>query len=284
MAAFLLASYPKSGNTWVRALLTNYLEAGRGPASINALVNYTLLDRQEFDDRFGLSSSAMTDEEVLRHRPRFNALLAAEAEGTVFCKVHEPCLRAPGRAPLFPPDSFAGVIHVVRNPLDIAVSFAHHRQQSIDAVLDHMNDPRAAVGRMQGSTGLPQPISTWSGHVSSWLDQRDIPALTVRYEDLLAAPEATFGAIVDFAIPPSDPDRIGQAVSRSQFERLREQEVKEGFHERQPTAPSFFRRGRSGDWRCKLTPSQVRRVVDAHGAAMVRLGYLGEAERFPRDS
>ena len=311
-----LASYPKSGNTWLRAVLTNYLRAGpeRGsynePASINALIARPVAaDREAFDELVGLDSSDLAPDEALRHRALFHALLAREAAEPpagepprpAFVKVHDAYLHTGDGTALFPKAATAGVVYLVRNPLDVAVSYAHHRRKPIDDTVRWMNDPAAAEAEVAGGihTQLPQPMLTWSGHVSSWLDQEALPMHVARYEDLLADPMAAFGAIVRFAgldredgTPAGERGRSGtpgrsstsarlaRAVDHAAFSRLRAQEEESGFSEKQPTAPSFFRAGVAGSWRTALGPRQVRALVDAHGPVMARLGYLREAEAF----
>ena len=309
-----LASYPKSGNTWLRAVLTNYLRDDPEPASINALIGNPVATRREtFDELVGLDSSDLTPDEVLRHRVLFHALLAREAAGPppggapAFVKVHDAYLRTGDGTALFPKAATAGVVYLVRNPLDVAVSYAHHRQKSIDDTVRWMNDPTAADGEVAGGihTQLPQPLMTWSGHVSSWLDQEELPMHVARYEDLLADPMAAFGAVVRFAGldredgthagertqsgmrgrsnmpgPSGTSARLARAVDHAAFSRLRVQEEASGFSEKQPTAPSFFRAGVAGSWRNVLDSRQARALVDAHGPVMARLGYLREAEAF----
>jgi hypothetical protein len=72
---------------------------------------------------------------------------------------------------------------------------------------------------------------------------------------------------------PNDGE-LADAIDRSSFERLREQEEKEGFRERPKKAERFFREGRTGQWKEVLTPAQIQRIVDAHGEQMQRFGYL----------
>ena len=311
-----LTSYPKSGNTWLRAVLTNYLrdDPERGPhlepASINALLGEPVAaNRETFDELVGLDSSDLAPDEALRHRALFHALLAREAAEPpagepprpAFVKVHEAYLRTGDGEALFPKAATAGVVYLVRNPLDVAVSYAHHLQKSIDDTVRWMNDPAAAEAEVSGGihTQVPQPLLTWSGHVSSWLDQEELPIHVARYEDLLADPTAAFGAIVRFAgldrgdgtpagergsasMPgrSSTSARLARAVDHAAFSRLRAQEEASGFSEKQPTAPSFFRAGVAGSWRNVLDSRQVRALVDAHGPVMARLGYLREAEAF----
>ena len=283
MSIFWLASYPKSGNTWLRAVLTNYLHEAGEPASINALIGWSDASfRHVFDECLGLPSSDMTPEEILRHRPLLAEALAEATPPPAFVKVHEACVHAPSGAALFPKTATAGVIYLVRNPLDVVVSYAHHMQWTIDKTATAMNDPTADLGRVQRglSNWLPIPLLTWSGHVSSWLDQGELPVQVARYEDLLANPQAAFGAIVRFAGLDWDGARLARAIDHAAFPRLRAQEEEAGFDEKQPTSPSFFRAGVAGSWRTALTRGQVKALVDAHGEVMERLGYLRDAEAF----
>ena len=170
----------------------------------------------------------------------------------------------------------------MRNPLDVAVSYAHHAQTSPDRIIDWMNDPAAtSEGRRSRGihTFLSQPIGTWSGHVSGWLDQRRLAVHLVRYEELLADPEAAFGAVVRFAGLDFDAERLARAVGHSTFARLRDQEAASGFREKQPTAPDFFRAGKAGAWRTSLDRGQVRKLLAVHGPVMERLGYLPTVSR-----
>ena len=282
-SVFWLASYPKSGNTWMRVLLSNLLRREQGPASINALLpGGPASSREVFDELVGLPSSDMTPDKILLYLPLFRELLAAECARPTFAKVHDACLRNADGALLFPRTGTAGAIYIVRNPLDVAVSFAHHSQQSTDRKIAHMNDSAMALTPSVRNihAALPQPLSTWSGHVTSWLDQTEIPIHVVRYEDMHADPVAALGGVARFAGLEHDTDRLALAVERSRFERLRAEEEQEGFRERMPLAPSFFRKGRAGDWRGALSAKQIRAVVDAHAPVMERLGYLREAETF----
>ena len=280
MSIVWLASYPKSGNTWLRAVLTCYLQAAGDSLSINALIGGMATQREMFDELVGLPSSDMTPGEILRLRPLLHELLAAESPHPTFVKVHDACIRT-AAGPLFPRTATAGAVYLVRNPLDVAVSYAHHRQWSIDRTVAMMNRP-AATGarrfrRIHGH--VPEQRLSWSRNVSSWLES-GLPLHVLRYEDALADPGRAFGAVVRFAGLAWDPARLARAVDNARFDRLRAQETRAGFQERQPTAPSFFRSGKAGGWRTRLTPQQVRALVEAHAPVMERFGYLREAEAF----
>ena len=116
--------------------------------------------------------------------------------------------------------------------------------------------------------------------MASWLDQREIPVHPVRYEDLVANPEAAFAAVLRFAGIEPDAGRAARAVGQARFDRLRAREERSGFHDKPPTARFFFRAGRAGAWREALSPEQVQTLVDAHAPLMERFGYLSEAEAF----
>ena len=301
-----LASYPKSGNTWFRALLTSYLNGGAPPA-INSLVGRSLVvDRESFNQHLGIDSSELPEEELLRLRPAFHRLLAAAVAADprpVFQKVHEAFLPLPpgpveqqrGGDWLYAGEVTAAAIYLVRNPLDVAVSYADHRNITPTEAIAWMGNPTATEGHLvRGlNTVLPELLGRWSDHVLGWLEQREFPMRVVRYEDLAADPAPVFKAALAFlerhcaalADRPARAEAIAGAVAGAAFDRLQAQETAHGFRESQPTArSSFFRAGVAGGWRDALTPGQVAEVVAAHGPAMERLGYLAAAEKFLQDA
>ena len=75
-----LASYPKSGNTWMRILLTNYLRNANMPANINNLDGGPIASaRQVFDDNVGIEASDLTQDEIERYRPYVYEMMSEQA-------------------------------------------------------------------------------------------------------------------------------------------------------------------------------------------------------------
>ena len=283
MSIIWLSSYPKSGNTWLRAFLTNYCDKSGGTAFINALIGSPIaMSRDLFDQYLGLKSSDMTWNEVMAHRPLFHRLLAEELTRPTFIKTHDAYVHTPAGEALFPKTTGIRVVYLVRNPLDVAVSFAHHGAMDIDQTIKLMNNVEncSPMNSNWIYPHFPPILLCWCGHVSSWLDQTEIPILTVRYEDMQADPTASFGEIVRFAGLEWDSKRLAHAIDDSAFKRLRTQEEDCGFREKQPTSASFFRAGMTGSWRTSLSKRQVRTLLDAHHVEMARLGYLEEANVF----
>lgn len=270
-----LASYPKSGNTWMRVLLTNYLGRDWRPADINDLDGGPIASsRSLFDWTVGIKSSHLNDDEADAFRPALYRFVASRAAKPVVMKVHDAWFPAPSGEPLFPAEATRTVIYIVRNPLDVAVSWAHHYDVDLDRAVEALCDPANKIG---GSgyrlyPQLRQRLGTWSEHVVSWVDTSALPVHVVRYEDMLADTASAFAAAVEAAGWPVDPDKVQKAVDFSRFERLRAQEEEADFRERRGSSP-FFRSGRSGDWRDHLSEAHVARLVACHGEVMRRFGY-----------
>lgn len=271
----LIASYPKSGNTWMRAFLRSLDRGGRAPDINTDLAALTLTWRSEFDSFIGIESSDLTAAEVALVRPYVSRRAAKTIRGVV--KVHDANLVPPGGAePPYPADGIDRVIYVVRDPRDVALSCVHHFGKSIEAIIEDLNDPSFSVGRSDyGLTNnIRQYISTWSRHVQSWLDAKDIRLHAVRYENMIARPAQTFAAAAAFLGLDHHTEKISRAIESTGFRKLAEQEARAGFREISQLADTpFFRRGAAGEWRTELPAILADRIVRDHGQVMQRLGY-----------
>lgn len=268
-----LASYPKSGNTWLRAFLHNYLLGGDRPHDINRLTALTTGESgaalyHAHDPR---PASRYSAADAARLRPLVHRDLMGHDSERVFVKTHNARI-AVGGIPLVTPEATERAIYLVRDPRDVAVSYSRYLGVDLDAMIRLMADDRAVSG---GSADkVIEFVGSWSRHVRSWTADLD-RLLVLRYEDLLEDPADGFGDVIRFLGTAPDARRLAEAIDFSAFERLRAQEQASGFVERPEAAgAAFFREGRAGRWRAILTPAQRRAIERAHGDEMRRFDYL----------
>jgi len=274
-----LASYPKSGNTWLRLALESLVGRGRAVdlsgtvgRRFSPLVGGLGDMAMELDVEIGELPAALQDE-LLPDSLRLVAARPGRSE-QLFRKVHDCWGRTPSGRLRLPPEVTYAAVHIVRDPRDIAPSWAHHAGLSIDAAIDFMADPDAAMGwlRRGPNSATPQPLTSWSSHAQSWLEARPTP-LRLRYEDMLADPAQALAAVARHCGLGGEPAAIAAAVVATQFDRLRAREAEIGFQGGQMNGRRFFRRGVAGGWRDSLTPAQAARITATHGDMMARLGY-----------
>lgn len=270
-----LASYPKSGNTWFRAV---YAAAATGTeVDLDQLPGGAVpAERELLDDALGLSTSDLTAAEVDVLRPRADEVLAESVDRPLLRKLHDAFRVGATGEPIVSVAASRGALYVLRDPRDVAVSLAAHTTRPLAAVVDWMADPAAVIGTVPGGLGrqAEQLVGAWSEHVGSWLEQTRIPVHLLRYEDAVADPVGTFGPALRFAGLDLTEAAVATAVRRASFPALAAQEADRGFRERPRPETRFFRRGRPGAWRDELPAALAARVVARHGAVMARFGYL----------
>ena len=285
-----LASYPKSGNTWIRAILTalathrhlfglDHLDAGSQPnhvgiATARLGIDPRWLDRDELD------------------RLRTELIRGGSAEWLsrdglgqpVFRKTHEVFRgAAPGREP-FPADATRAAILVVRDPRDVACSAAPFFGITVDEAIERMG-----CGFPGGRLGSPatsqteQSWGTWSSHGRSWLaSDVPFPVHRIRYEDLRSDATETLLPVLTAVGVDCTAEELRAAVELTRFERLAEQEAEAGFREMSRVTSTFFRRGVAGGWRDELTDGQVLAIEADHEDVMREFGYEPVTEESDR--
>ncbi|MBI5463208.1 MAG: sulfotransferase domain-containing protein [Gammaproteobacteria bacterium] len=263
-----LASYPKSGNTWVRFMLLNLL-MGKQTSTEN-------LDK------------VIPDIHVLMPHYAYPPRLNIPPGATVLMKSHFM---------LWPEMPFinltAGFIYIVRNPLDIVASAVNYeflkkaapadagdRQKARDQYVQDFIAHGAVPGWIEARWG------TWDDNVRSYaFDKHPFPGLVLKYEDLVREPLAQLTRIVDFLGYRTDAQTLQNAVDASSFDNMRrieDQEVKEskpGFFSRESSTEGldagfrFMSRGKPGGSKITLTDSERAQLLDRFGPTMERLGY-----------
>jgi hypothetical protein len=273
-----IASYPKSGNTWTRAFLHNLfrtLEGDPREYDINAINEFTTWDisAKAYEIVIGEHPTKVDRSVIAKARPEVQAKIAADTAGIAIVKTHHALVLDRG----VPTINFAvssGAIYIVRNPLDVAVSFAAHMATDIDEAIEQMATDGLETNVTERS--VYEVYGSWSQNVESWTRTHNRTVHVVRYEDLLDNTLATFARLATHLLLRPTVAQLCTAIENSSFEKLREQEEKSGFREKPDAAERFFREGRHGQWRDVLSRRQVRRIVSRHAEQMQRFGYLTE--------
>ncbi len=257
-----LASYPKSGNTWMRSLLAHYfMPPGQAP-DINNLRQFTTGDvrRDFFDAAIGKPYHASTLEEWMEVRPAALRLIAGSKPNHHFVKTHCQTVRLFGKD-VIPPEVTAAAIYMMRNPFDLVPSFARHQSCDIDTAIERMANPDMVMGTEQG---IFEFLGRWDDHVRVWTEAPGLPIHVIRYEDMLRKPGPTVRALLEkFLKVPIDKPKLAQSVKATTFDAMKKQEATIGFAEKPQGMESFFAKGKAGAWREDLTPAQVGRIREA---------------------
>jgi hypothetical protein len=267
-----LASYPKSGNTWLRAFLHNYTLQPEQPHGINMLGDLSVSEStaaffNKYDSR---PPASYATRDVQRMRALVHTDFTRFHPDLVFVKTHNAALSF-HEIPLCTPAVTAGAIVIVRDPRDIAISYSHFSGLAVDDVISFMGNTGAANRGTDAQ--VFEFLSSWSNHTSSWIQTEK--RIILRYEDLLDQPEKSFGRIIKFLGEDPPPEKLRRAINFSSFENLSGQEAASGYAAAGPNAASkFFRAGRAGQWQTALTPAQIKRIESDHGAIMQKFGYL----------
>lgn len=282
-----LASYPKSGNTWLRAFLASYMRDA--DVSLNAMRGWTDMAPEPWEIVTDRYSGDLTHDQIVRARIWVQACIANkelrqamrpefahEQAEDVFVKTHSAIAKIDGYWTINP-DVTKGAIYIVRDPRDVCISYASHLGRTVDEAIDLMESPHPL--KNEGSP-LYQYVGKWCDHAESWADAVGKVEI-VRYEDLKTHPRREFLRILRaFGLAPKatrfkrTQSRINRAIERTTFARLQAKEREQGFAERSDKSKDpFFRQGTSGGWRNVLTSTQVARLEAVHGHVMERFGY-----------
>ena len=270
-----LASYPKSGNTWLRAFVYNLVEDPAVPGRIADLPSWF---EEESKPRWyqrhapGQRVEDLSFEDAMAVRPQVHQDIAdSRLRGSIFTKTHNMFGQYNG-LPLHNVSVMAGAVYLVRNPLDVVLSLADHFGLSIDEAIGFMASEE--TGTPTNRENVAGYMGSWSTHVASWTVQPHPSIVVIRYEDMLEKPIKAFGSVAKLLGMDRDRERVRKAIRFADFRELKKQELKAGFTEKSPNSRSFFRKGTRNQWVEMLTPGQVERVVERHREQMTKFGYV----------
>ena len=240
-----VASYPKSGSTWVRAFLANLLHGGDEPLRLQQIVDLWKVYHKDVGN--------LADGDMVR--------------------IH----RLPHGLTI-PPRT----VYIVRDPRDVAVSWAAHYGVTIGRAIRTLNSKEPMAPRADRVVTPPAKTAdgSWSGHVKAWTKNTVVPSgLVMRYETILGNRNGlAFNNLIASVLAPGfDRKQFARAIDHSRFHELQAQEDRDGFAERPPSCKRFFRRGQAGGWRNVLTKPQARKIETVNRAMMERFGYLDKS-------
>ena len=269
-----LASYPKSGNTWVRAFLEFY-ETGKLDINKMEVVfgdervyYYQAVTAQQYHTmdlyQWALIRPAALNMYIHMHPRRERIIL----------KTHN-AYASVGEIVTHPPLISGPSVYLIRNPIDVIPSFARHTGNSIENMISLMQDNRHAFASKPEKQTMIGFLSSWHNHAKTWSRAPD--TITVRFEDLKENPEYWFAEILKQFGYEINKDRLIAAIKATTLTKLKEQELAAGFNEVGKNDVFF------GGTKQKLNAEQIERVVDAFGSTMQEFGYLDKELRYGSD-
>ncbi len=261
-----LASYPKSGSTWIRLLFSAYYAKATN-------INGILGSRGDTVPYAYRQVSPKPLEELILEEWASLAPAAAmhipygATERPLLIKTHHAQMNPFGVSSI-PVGLCRKAIYMVRDPRDVVLSYSRFMGQSVDDSIKEMGDDGAVL---QQPHDVPQFLSSWSQHVASWYENKTITTLVVRYEDLWDNPWVVMRKIIEFLDDKPSKSMIDWAVEHASLGKAIKQEETEGFREGSKHGP-FFGKGGS-HWREKLSTEQANKITSRHGTVMEMMGY-----------
>lgn len=274
-----LASYPKSGNTWVRIFLSS-LFSTTNDVNINNLKIKQFPLRHNFEN---LTNNINDVNEFVKNC--INAQEKINLDNKVkILKTHNAYWRSSGYY-FTDINNTLGCIYIVRDPRNVITSIKnHYSKNSINDALKFIKNEKQFIGNLKNpliESDLPTVISSWKNHFNSWKKIKT-NYLLIKYENLLNKPEEEFSKITNFLEKISDfrfdKKNISTSITNSNFNLLKNQEKREGFNEAVKdefgNPKKFFNLGPDNNWKKILDPIVAKDLENNFKYEMEELGYL----------
>ncbi len=267
-----LASYPKSGNTWVRLFL-NALFYAENELDINNIKIQQFPNKKYFKNIL---------ENFNNYETIINSCLDAQYvinldNEVKFMKTHSACWKT-DKSSFTNYENTLGVIHVVRDPRNVITSLKnHYKKGNLETTLKFMMDEKKFIGSkdFKEEFDIPTLISSWSNHYKSW-GKFNKNYLLVKYEDLLKNPKIEFLKIIEYLKKITnlkfDGD-LNKIINDCSFDNLKNQENQKGFKEAVKNQKFFFL-GPKNNWKDILDKSICEEIEIVFNKEMKELNYL----------
>ena len=269
-----LASYPKSGNTLVRSMLSAYFFSKDGNYNFQLIKNIKQFPHGVLFLKMGIdiNNHNETVKNYIKVQESFN-----KKNSTQFLKTHSFLFNFNKNFPFTNFDNTLGVIYVVRDPRNIVTSFSKFRSLTVEQTADFM---------ISGTGDGLVWTNNWSVNYHSWKLFKEYKRyLLVKYEDLITKPDKTFLNILEFIHKLNktnfelDKKKIKKVIKTKSFENKEKLEKKKGFTQKWVDKKTrkkipFFNLGPKNDWKKKLDTNIAEKLEKAFKSEMEELGYL----------
>ena len=226
-----IASYPKSGNTWVRSLLSTYLYSDDGSFNFNLLKKIQQFPDKNYFKYFikDFSDIKKVSDYWIAAQDRINLF---NENKTTFFKTHS-ALCAFDKNLFTNKNNTQAVIYVVRDPRNVITSISNHFSLDLEESYKFITNRNKIISGNDFS--MSTVLGSWSDHYTSWSKIKFSPILVVKYENLISDTKNTLIKILNFLSKLNDVEinekKIFNTVNSCSFENLSKMEKKEGFSE-----------------------------------------------------
>jgi len=273
---FWIASYPKSGNTWMRAIIASLFFTNDGVFKFELFKkvrnfereeNYTFVKSINNKDYQNLSNIKI----ISKYRQEAQKKAEIFDGNFAFYKTHSANIVADNYR-YTSEETTLGLIYMIRDPRDIAISYGHHKDVNLKTIINLITNESAIYDSKH-----PYFLSSWNHHYNSWINLQ-VPKLIIKYEDLLINTEKILHDIVNFfyniyKIKFSNIEiKTKNILNSTNFKKLQDYENKFGFIEARNG--KFFRKGKAMQWEKKLSKKQRDQIEKEFMTTMKILGYL----------
>tara|TARA_Y100000816_G_C26003776_1_gene524559 strand:- start:232 stop:1065 length:834 start_codon:yes stop_codon:yes gene_type:complete len=273
-----LASYPKSGNTWVRLFLNSLIFTSDSSVNINDIKIEQFPSRKYFE---GITKNIDDVKEFMQSCNIAQSKLNLDKK-IKFFKTHNAFWRT-GPYSFTDDDNTKGIIHIVRDPRNVITSIKnHYNYESYEKALIFLKDERNIIGikKSKKEMDLPTLISSWKTHYNSWKNLTSLKKkyILIKYENLIDDPINEFKKITSFISKISkiefNEKNILKSIENTKFENLKKQEDTTGFKEAPENLNKFFYLGPNNDWQNLLGEHIKNDIEIGFKKEMKDLGYL----------
>ena len=274
-----LASYPKSGNTWLRLFISSILFSSDGNVNFDKIKKIDQYPRRKFFK--DLLSNYKDINEIKKNWIPSQDLINLDNKIKIIKTHHMNC--KVDNYNFTNSDNTLGVIYIVRDPRNVITSIMHHfHKSSYQAAKETMFEEKNLIGIKKDNDTMPTIIGSWKTNYLSWKKIKK-NFLLIKYENLLSNPKIEFDKVVKYLQNlmsiEIEKNKIEKAINTSSFKNLSELEQKYGFHEsvidkKTGKNKKFFNLGPKNDWKKLLDKETINEIEEKFNIEMKELGYL----------